>query len=298
MKNTFDLASAVDDISSWPTDNEVAESILGVPTHYAPSNITVGATKVSKVLNATNQEVTMWVAGMAKIGINIFSVTGTNTFTFLASQDGIQFNPVSVAPYPAAQAAGFQVGGVATQGNLPAGAVQTATGAGSWEVNVSNYAFFRVQMTAGNGPASVLLAGSVDGSYQEAFLTPTQLGVTTSVVYPSTTSTASDLNTCTIPAQANRTINLVFCEVSLVGPGFGGNAQIRIWDGAVGNGVPLFSDFLTSPVGSVGTVQKINLPTDAEGNVGIQASPGNAMVIQIRNLGTTSSIINTHVSFQ
>ena len=264
----------------------------------ALTNVASGATKTSKVLNATNQEVTMWVAGMTKVGINIFGVTGTNTFTFLASQDGIQFNPVSAAPYPAAQAPGFQVGGVPTQGNLPAAAVQQATGAGTWELNVSNYNFVRVQMTAGNGPASVVVAASVDGSYQEAFLTPSQIGISSAVVYPSTSSTASDLNTLTIPGQANRTIKLTFCEVSMVGQGFGGNAQIRIWDGAVGNGVPLFSDFLTGPVGSVGSVQKINLPEDAQRNVGIEASPGNAMVIQIRNLGTTSSIINTRVSFQ
>ena len=100
----------------------------------------------------------------------------------------------------------------------------------------------------------------------------------------------------TIPGQANRTINLTFLEISLVGTGFGGNAQLRIWDNTVGNGVPLFSDFITAPVGSVGTVQKINLPEDAQGNIGIQGTPGNALAIQIRNLGTTSSIINARAS--
>ena len=106
----------------------------------------------------------------------------------------------------------------------------------------------------------------------------------------------ANANTMTIPGQANRTINLTFLEVSLTGPGFGSNAQLRIWDGAVGNGVPLFSDFIISPVGSVGTVQKINLPEDAQGNVGIQGTPGSAMTVQIVNLGTTSSIINARAS--
>lgn len=263
----------------------------------ALTNVSSGATKVTKTLNALNQEVTMWVAGQSKFGINIFSVTGTNTFTFLGSTDGLQFNPISVAPYPAAAAAGITVGGVATSSPLPAAAVQTATTAGTFEGTVGNLQFVRVQMTTGNGPASVILAASVDGSYQEAFLTPTQLGVTLAVNYPSTTSTAADVNTMTIPAQANRTINLTFLEVSLTGFGFGGNAQLSIWDNAVGNGVPLFSDFITSPVGSVGTVQKINLPTDSQGNVGIQGRPGNALVVQIRNLGQTSSIINARVSY-
>jgi hypothetical protein len=263
----------------------------------ALTNVSSGATKTSKVLTATNQEVTIWCAGQAKVGINIFSVTGTNTFTFLQSQDGVSFSPLSVAPYPAAQAPGFQVGGVATQTNLPTSAVQTATAAGQWEVNVGNIQFIRVQMTAGNGPAKVIIAASVDGSYQEAFLTPTNIGVSSSVVFPSTTSTASDTNTMTIPAVPNATINLTFLEVSLAGGGFGANAQLRIWDSAVGNGVPLFSDFITAPVGSVGTVQKINLPTDAQGNVGLQGTPGNAMVVQIRNLGNTSSIMNSRVSY-
>lgn len=273
------------------TDDEVVAAIKAVPTHY-------GAAKVSRVFNAANQEVTMYVAGLAKVGINIFSVTGSaNVFSFFGSIDGVSWFPLSVAPYPAAQAAGMTVGGVAQTGNLPASAIQTASAAGTWEAEVSNLSFVRVQMTSGSGPASVVMAGALDGSYQEAFLTPSQIGISTAVVYPSTTSTASDTNTQTIPAQANRAINLTFCEISLVGLGFGGNGQVRIWDGSVGNGVPLFSDFLTGPVGSVGTVQKLNLPVDADGKIGIQASPGNAMVVQIRGLGTTSSIINSRVSF-
>ena len=259
--------------------------------------VSSGCTKVTKVLNATNQEVTIWCVGQSKVGINIFSVTGTNTFTFLASQDGIQFTPVSVAPYPAAQAAGFQIGGVATQGNVPAANVQTATAAGTFEVNVANWQFIRVQMTAGNGPAKVIMTASVDGSYQEAFLTPTNIGITQSIVYPSTTSTASDVATMTIPAVANATINLTFCEVNMAGPGFGANAQLRIWDGSVGTNVPLFQDFLTGPVGSVGTSQVLNLPKDAQGNVGLQGTPGNAMTIQIKNLGNVSTCINARVSY-
>jgi hypothetical protein len=285
------------DWTYMPTDEEVAEAIRSLPPHYALSNVQSGCTKVSKVLNALNQAVTIWCQGQSKLGINIFSVTGTNTFTFLGSVDGISFRPYSVAPYPEAQAAGFQVAGVPTTGNLPAVAVQQATGAGTWEADVGNLQFFRVQVTAGAGPAKVTLTASVDGSYQEAFQTPTNIGVTSAVVYPSTTSTASDLNTMTIPCPPNATINLTFLEVSLAGAGFGGNAQLKIWDTAVGNGVPLFSDFLTSPVGSVGSVQLINLPTDAQGNKGIQGSPGNPLVVQIRNLGQTSSIINSRVSY-
>lgn len=260
----------------------------------ALTNVASGATKRTALLNAVGQEATLWVAGQSKVGINVFGVIGTVTLSFFASVDGITYYPLSLGAYPAGvSAAQVPVGG----GNLPLTQVQTATANGQYEVNVQNITFVRVQQTAGAGSGKVIIAASVDGSYQEAFLTPSNIGVTSSVVFPSTTSTASDTNTLTIPAVANAAINLTFCEVSCAGGGFGGNAQLRIWDGSVGNGVPLFSDFITAPIGSVGTVQKINLPTDAQNNVGLQGTPGNAMVLQIRNLGNTSTIINTRVSY-
>jgi hypothetical protein len=245
----------------------------------ALTNVSSGATRVSKVLNAVNQEVTIWCAGQSKVGISITSVTGTPTLSFFASLDGLVFTPLTVGAYPSA--------------TPPAAGVTTATAAGNFEVNVQNYQFIRVQMTAGAGPATVVITASVDGSYQEAFLGPA--GVTLGVLYPATTS-SSGVNTMTIPAQANRAINLTFLEVSMAGPGFGGNAQLRVWDGAVGNGVPIYSCYLTSPVGSVGTVQRINLPVDAQGNIGLTGTPGNAMNVQIINLGNTTALLNAKAS--
>lgn len=247
----------------------------------ALTNVASGATKVSKVLTAVNQEVTIWCAGQAKVGISIRSVTGTPTLSFYGSEDGLTFKPLGVGAYPSA--------------SPPASVVTSATTAGSYEVSVQNYQFIRVQMTSGAGPATVIMTASVDGSYQEAYASDAQ-GVSLAVIYPSTSS-SSGVNTMTIPAQANRTINLTFLEVSQTGPGAGGGAQLRIWDASVGNGVPLYSCYLTSPVGSVGTVQKINLPNDAQGNVGIQGTPGSALVVQIINLGNVSALINARVSY-
>lgn len=247
----------------------------------ALTNVSSGATRTSKVLNANNQAIDIWCEGQAKVGIAVTAMTGTNTLSFYGSLDGLTWTVLTVGAYPSA--------------TPPASGVTTATATGNYEVPVQNYKFIRVQLTTGSGPVTVLLSASVDGSYQEVFLTAAA-GVSLGVIYPSTTSTSSP-NTLTIPAQANRAINLTFLEVSSTGPGFGGNAQLRIWDGAVGNGVPIFQDFLTSPVGSVGTVQKINLPEDAQGNVGIQATPGNVMTIQIVNQGGTFTAINTRVSF-
>lgn len=243
--------------------------------------VSVGCTKVTKVLNAVNQEVTIWCEGQTKVGISIRSVTGTPTITFTGSLDGLTFTPLTVGAYPSA--------------NPPASGVTSATAAGSYEVPVQNYKFIRAQMTSGAGPATVVMTASVDGSYQEAFATDAQ-GVSLAVIYPCTTSSAG-VNTMTIPAQAGRTINLTFLEISQVGPGQGGNAVLRIWDNAVGNGFPLHMHNLTAPVGSVGLTYSITLPTDAEGNVGIQGTPGNALVIQIINLGNVSAALNARVSY-
>lgn len=241
----------------------------------------MGLTKVSKVLNAVNQEATMWVEGQSKVGIAITSMTGTNTVSFYGSQDGISYSPLGVGAYPSA--------------NPPSSQVTSASATGNWEASVLNYKFIRAKLTSGSGPVTVIMAASVDGGYQEAFANTAQ-GVSLAVVYPSTTSSAG-ANTMTIPAQSNRAINLTFLEVSMAGPGGGSGAQLRIWDGSVGNGAPLYSCYLAPAAGSVGTVQKINIPEDADGKKGIQASAGNPMVIQIINLGGVSAIMNARVSY-
>ena len=242
-----------------------------------------GQSKVSKILNANNQEATIWCEGLAKLGIGIPSMTGANTLSFFGSTDGLQFNALGVGAYPSA--------------TPPASVVTTATATGNFEVNVQNYKFIRVQLTTGSGPVTAVMVASVDGSYQEAFISAVTLGVTLGVVYPSTTS-SSGVNTMAIPAQANRAINLTFLEVSQTGPGAGGNAQLRIWDGAVGNGVPIYSCYLTSPVGSVGTVQLINIPKDEQGNAALVGTPGNVMTIQIINLGNVSALMNARMTYK
>lgn len=245
------------------------------------TNVSGGATRVTKILTANLQECTIWCFGQTKVGIAITALTGTTTLSFYGSIDGVNWTVLSVGAYPSA--------------TPPATNILTTTTTGNYEVNVQNYQFIRVQMTTGSGPATVVMTTSVDGSYQEAFLTAAA-GVSLAVLYPATTSSAG-VNTMVIPAQANRAINLTYLEVSMAGGGFGGNAQLRIWDGAVGNGVPIYSCYLTSPVGSVGTVQLINLPKDEQGNVNLQSSPGAVMSIQIINLGSTSANLNARVSF-
>ncbi len=249
----------------------------------------MSVTKLSKVLTAANQEATLWVDGMSKAGISVRSVTGTPTLKFLGSVDGVQFNPISVGAFPAALSS--------AEGSLPGTAIQSASAAGSWEVNVQNLKFLRVQMTSGAGPATVVITASIDSSYQEAFDSDAPGVSISGVTFPSTTS-SSGQNTMTVPAKTGRTINLTSLEVSMVGPGGHGGAYLRIWSGSVDNGAPLYACHLTPAAGSVGTVQKINLPEDEDRKPGIQAVPGAAMVIQIVNQGALSTVINGRVSYK
>ena len=66
-------------------DDEIADIIGDVPVHNALTNVSSGATKVTKVLNANLQEVTIWCAGQAKVGIGVPAMTGANTLTVLGS---------------------------------------------------------------------------------------------------------------------------------------------------------------------------------------------------------------------
>ncbi len=113
-----------------------------------------------------------------------------------------------------------------------------------------------------------------------------------SLVYSNSQSNTGT-GTLTAPASVGVVWNLTFLEISLSGSGYSGpGATLTIYDGPVGTGTVLFKDFLALPVGSVGTVQKINLPVDAQGHVGLQALPGNAMNIVVQGVGSNLISIN------
>lgn len=111
-----------------------------------------------------------------------------------------------------------------------------------------------------------------------------------SLVYVNSLSNTGT-NVLTQAAAAGVTWNLTALEVSFAGPSYGPNAKLTIYDGAVG-GTILHRDFLNQPTGSVGIVQKINLPQDAQGRVGLQALTGNAMNIVVDGYGANQCSIN------
>lgn len=109
----------------------------------------------------------------------------------------------------------------------------------------------------------------------------------------------SSTGTCTATAAAAPGVvwNLTSLSVSMAGPTSGVNAKVTIYDGAVG-GTVLFAAYLNGPgavgtgIGSVGTIQDIPLPKDAYGRPGLQATPGNAMNIQVTGTGADQVSIN------
>lgn len=108
-----------------------------------------------------------------------------------------------------------------------------------------------------------------------------------------TSQSSNGTNTLTQAAGAFGCVwNLTFLEVSFAGPTLGPNARVSIYDGSI-TGTLLYRAFLAGPgSGSVGSVQKINLPQDGQGRVGIQASPNAAMTVVVDGFGANQCSIN------
>ena len=115
------------------------------------------------------------------------------------------------------------------------------------------------------------------------------------------TNSQSSTGTCTATAPSGpATWNLCSLSISQAGPTVGPNGKVTIYDGAVG-GTVLFAAYLAAPglpgiVGSVGIIQDIPLPKSPQGIPGIQATPGNAMTIQVTGTGANQVSINARFS--
>lgn len=110
----------------------------------------------------------------------------------------------------------------------------------------------------------------------------------------------SSTGTCTATAAAGpgTTWNLSSLSISQSGPTHSPNAKVTIYDGAVG-GTVIFAAYLGGPrsaVGSVGIIEEIPLPKDALGRPGLQATPSNAMNIQVTGTGANQVSINARFS--
>lgn len=222
-----------------------------------------------EVLNADEMALTIYVGGQSYVGIGVtFNGVGTVYFEFSTNENPNEFYPLSCTPFPSGTA------------------VSSITASGNYLFALApNIGLVRARFDRTSGSVKAIIGASVDQSYQDAFLAASDIANSSQV--------SSGNNTLTQAAQANRAWNLTFCEVSIMAGSYPG-CRVDIYDGAVG-GTKLFSEFLTAAVGSVGTVQKLNLPLGKDGNPSLVNTPGNAMTIQVTGI-TGASVINTNFS--
>lgn len=115
-------------------------------------------------------------------------------------------------------------------------------------------------------------------------------------------SQASNGTTTVTAAAAPGVVwNLTSLSISMAGPASGLNAKVTVYDGAVG-GTVIFAAFLNGPgalgtgIGSVGSIQDIPLPKDSQGRPCLQATPGNAMNIQVVGTGPNQVSVNARIT--
>lgn len=114
----------------------------------------------------------------------------------------------------------------------------------------------------------------------------------------STSTSSNGTTTVTLTAVTGVTWTLTSLVVSQAGPTSGVNAKVTVWDGAVGSGTALFTAYLNGPgavgtgIGSVGTIQEVPLPTDAQGRRRISNTPGNALNVQVTGTGVNQVAVN------
>lgn len=114
----------------------------------------------------------------------------------------------------------------------------------------------------------------------------------------------SSTGICTVTAASAPSVcwNLTSLSISMAGPTSGLNAKVTIYDGSVASGTVLFAAFLNGPgavgtgIGSVGSIQEIPLPKDPYGRPCLQATPGNAMNIQVVGTGANQVSVNARFS--
>lgn len=221
-----------------------------------------------EILDSNGMSLTVFVGGSSSVGVGL-TLSGVGTASFFGATDGINFSPISMTPFPSGTAVG------------------SATASGNFFTPTLNYLAIKVTFTRTSGSLAVSISSATTGAWQDAFLTPATIANSSSV--------SSGANTLTQAAQANRAWKLTFCEVSFGGSIIGSSQRIDIYDGTIA-GTRLYTAFLSNNVGSVGSVQKINLPVDAAGNPSLVGTPGNAMTIVVSGSNMPQSIINSNFS--
>ena len=209
-------------------------------------------------LNATGMRLPLYTGGQSFVG---FGVSGTwvGTLSFSFSTDGVNFIPLSVTPFASGTS------------------ILTTTANGNWFSLVQN--FIAVQVTATtitSGTAAVIIATSIDSSWQDAFLAA-------SSIYVEQTSGANSTNTMTIAAQANRAWRLRSLVISTSAAAtWASSPALTVQDGG---STTLFA---IDPPTASGTYE-VPVPSDngtpQTPGKGVVNTPGNSLVITLAAAG-------------
>jgi hypothetical protein len=225
------------------------------------------ASIIREALNADQMAVYLFCGGQSKVGFNV-SGTWAGTVAFFASADGVRFDAVTVTPFASGTG------------------VQSATGNGSWELQVQNYVAVKALLTRTSGTAVVVMATSRDSSYQDAFLTSTSKYVSQNVGSGAT-------NVVTQAAQTNRAWRLRTLTIGF-SVAAGAAVDIKITDGA---STVLWEGYVPKQdVSTGGFTYIVPLPPPLSADPsnpdgGVVGTPGNSMVVTLAAPG--GSVVST-----
>ncbi len=216
-----------------------------------------------QVLTADGQSLILSTVGQANVGIGL---TGTwvGTVSFFYSQDGVNFRPMGVMPFPSGTA------------------VLTATANGSFFAAVQDFQAIKVTFTRTSGSVTVVASAANDAAYQDAFLASTSQFVTSS-------HAAGAANVLTVAAQANRGWRLRTLTIGWsAAPSTG--VLCTITDGA---SAVIWETYILNTIGD--HLVNLPLPSDDDGG-GVFNTPGNSLVITVGDPGgSVVSKINAEI---
>jgi hypothetical protein len=204
--------------------------------------------RASEILTVDQMELPIFCGNMNFIGLRVAG-TWAGSVSFFGSFDSIKYQPATVTPY------------------VSGAGVQSSTANGSWFIPSQNYTSFKVRFGRTSGSAIVYLVASTDGTYQLAYLDPTDR-------FKNSVATNAT-NTLTIAANANRASRLRALKVSVLGGAVTWAAQpaLTIKDGAT----LLWAFDLPTTNGAIHDIPLPQETTEAPG--GLINTPGNTLVI-------------------
>lgn len=210
------------------------------------------ANVVREVLNLnTGASLTAFVGGTSHIGVAI-SGTWVGTITFFYSTDGVNFYPTTLATFPGATS------------------TLSTTVNGNFEASTKNWVALKITTALTSGNVTIVIASSVDSSYQLAFLTAGSAFLNQQVA-------SGAQNQITVAAQAQRS----YRARTVSGSFSAAPAAAVLVTISDGGSTTLWAEHVAASAGQ----WKLNLPADFDTPLvsagGVVNTPGNSLVITV-----------------